>query len=287
MGVVETEEDKPENPEDAERMKDVDPRPRFESYKALREAALREYRTTADDHSGTGAGILARLGEAGVLLEREDYDGAIKALEAVLATELAKADESVRMNAKERMGMALEGKGDEAGAVAAYQELAGSTLDYYKNMGLYHQARLAFAKGDKDEAKEKLDKLRERIKGKEALKSKSGDNRFLTTQVDAMMRAIDPNATPISGGGEITPEKLRELQEQFEKMRKNSPELMKTPPTPTAPASGSAAAPTTPPPAKSTGAPKPEPEKAPEDKAPETPKPEPEKAPAPPASGGQ
>ena len=39
--------------------------------------------------------------------------------------DLAKADESVRMAAKERMGMALEGKGDEAGAVAAYKELAG------------------------------------------------------------------------------------------------------------------------------------------------------------------
>lgn len=283
LGVVETEEDKPANPEDAERLKDVDPRPRFESYKEKREAALRAYRATADDHGGTGAGILARLGEAGVLLDREDYDGAIKALEAVLATDLAKADETVRMNAKERMGMALEGKGDEAGALAAYQELAGSTLDYYKNMGLYHQARMAVAKGKKDEAKEKLEKLKERIKGKDSLKSTGGD-RYLTTQVDALMRVVDPSAAPLTGGGEITPEKLRELQEQFEKMRKNAPELMETPPPPPkAPASGSAAAPPKAPAPGSAAAPvTPEPE----NKAPEAPKPQPEKAPAPPASAG-
>ncbi|MFW5739164.1 MAG: hypothetical protein ACOC1F_02235 [Myxococcota bacterium] len=230
LGVVTTEEDKLD-PEEAERLKDIDPRPRFESYKAKREKALEAYRATAADYGGTGAGILARLGEAGVLLDRGDYDGAIRALEAVLATDLAKADETVRMNAKERMGMALEGKGDEAAAMAAYEEVAGSSLDYYKNLGMYHQARLALAKGKKDEAKEKLSKLRERLKGTDTLKSTMGD-RFLTTQVDALIREVDPTAAPLTGGGEITPEKLRELQEQLEKMRKNAPDLTERPAAP-------------------------------------------------------
>ncbi len=227
-GVVEEKKDEPADPAEEAKMKDLDPRPRFESYQALHEEALRTYRVAADEHGGSGAGILARLGEAGVLLDRKDYDGAISALNAVLATNLAKADESVRMAAKERMGMAFEGKGDEAGANAAYAELAGSNLDTYKNLGLYHQARLSIDKGKNDEAKEKLDKLKERLKGKDSLKT-TGGNRFLMTQVDALIRIVDPNAESLSpsigAGGELTPEKLLELQKELERLRQNAPEM--------------------------------------------------------------
>ena len=276
-GVVEKAEDKKEPSEDDERLKDIDTRPRFDSYKAMREEALRTYRVAADEHAGTGAGILAELGEAGVLLERRDYDGAIKSLQAVLSTDLAKADESVRMAAKERMGMALEGKGDEAGAIAAYKELAASTLDNYKNLGLYHQARLSFDKGDKDEAKAKLLKIQERFKGKDSLKT-TGADRYLTTQVDAMMRAIDPSATtlssPMSPGGQLTPEKLKEIQKELEKMRQNAPAMEDTPP-PKAPAVPTAPA---------VPSDKPEPSKTPTAPAVPSDKPEPPKAPAPPSS---
>ena len=242
-GIVEEKKDDKAEPtpgEDKDKDKDADPRPRFESYQALQDEALRTYRVAAEDHGRSGAGILARLGEAGVLLERRDFDGAVQALNAVLATDLAKADESVRMAAKERMGMALEGKGDETGALAAYAELAESNLDSYKNFGLYHQARLSFDKGKKDEAKQKLDKLKERLKGTDA--KDPGGNRYLLAQVDALMRSVDPNAEPLAppvapGGGQITPEQLMQLQKELEKMRQNPPELegMPAPGTPTAP----------------------------------------------------
>lgn len=237
-GVVEDPADKSSSSEDEARLRDIDPRPRFESYKTMREEALQSYRTAANEYGGRGAGILAKLGEAGVLLERKDYDGAIKTLDEVLATDLAKADESVRMAAKERMGMALEGKGDEAGALAAYKELAGSGLDTYKNLGLYHQARLSLAKGQKDDAKEKLTKLQERLSGKDSPKSAGGE-RYLTTQVNALMQQIDPSAASMAPSGELTPERLREIQEQLEKLRQNPPELLTPPPA----TSGSAAAP--------------------------------------------
>jgi len=247
--VEEKKDDKAEPTPDEDKDKDADPRPRFESYQALQDEALRTYRVAAEDHGRSGAGILARLGEAGVLLERRDFDGAVQALNAVLATDLAKADESVRMAAKERMGMALEGKGDEAGALAAYAELADSNLDSYKNFGLYHQARLSFEKGKKDEAKEKLNKLKERLKGTDA--KDPGGNRYLLAQVDALMRSVDPNAEPLAppvtpGGGQITPEQLMQLQKELEKMRQNPPELEGTP-APGAPAPGTPAPPGAPP----------------------------------------
>jgi hypothetical protein len=249
--VEEKKDDKAEPTPDEDKNKDADPRPRFESYQALQDEALRTYRVAANDHGRSGAGILARLGEAGVLLERRDFDGAVQALNAVLATDLAKADESVRMAAKERMGMALEGKGDEAGALAAYAELADSNLDSYKNFGLYHQARLSFEKGKKDEAKEKLNKLKERLKGTDA--KDPGGNRYLLAQVDALMRSVDPNAEPLAppvapGGGQITPEQLMQLQKELEKMRQNPPELEGTPAPGTPPTPpGAPTAPGTPP----------------------------------------
>ncbi|HNS99807.1 MAG TPA: hypothetical protein PLJ27_09445 [Polyangiaceae bacterium] len=256
-GVVEEKKDDKEKPAaDSADNKRVDSRPHFDSYQALQDEALRTYRVAADGNSRSGAGILARLGEAGVLLERHDFDGAIQAVNAVLATDLAKADESVRMAAHERLGMALEGKGDEAGALAAYATLADSNLDIYKNYGLYHQARLSYEKGKKDEAKDKLHKLKERLKGVDN-KNPAG-NRYLLAQVDALLRSVDPTAeslTPPAPGGELTPEQLIQLQKELEKMRQNPPDLEENAPTEpssdTPAASGSAP----PPPAASAPAP--------------------------------
>ena len=236
VGIVEakTDEDKdPAKSEDKTKEEERDPRPRFESYKAMREESLRAYRTAVSDYGRSGPGILARLGEAGVLIESKDYDGAIQAVNDVLNTDLAKADESVRMAAKERMGIALEGKGDEAGALAAYKELEGSEILTYKLYGLYHQGRIALAKGDKEQAKEKLAKVHEQLKGKDTIKS--GTNRYLTAQVEAMLRTIDPSLVPaampsLGAGGEMTPEKLKELQRELEKLRKNPPVMQPSPP---------------------------------------------------------
>jgi predicted negative regulator of RcsB-dependent stress response len=244
FGIVEKKSDEDKDaapPDDKDKPKDdeVGPRPRFDSYKAMREESLRGYQSAA---GRSGPGILARLGEAGVLLDTKDYDGAIRALNEVLATDLAKADESVRMAAKERMGFALEGKGDEAGALAAFKELEGSEIPSYKLYGLYHQGRIALAKGDKEQAKDKLSKvreqLREQLKGKDAMKS--GANRYLTAQVDAMLRTIDPSLVPaampsLGGGAEMTPERMKELQRQLEKLRKNPPVLDTNPEPPKPP----------------------------------------------------
>lgn len=206
-----------------EREKLMDPRPRFESYKALQQEALRTYREAADQHGSSGPATLARLGEAGVLLDRKDYDGAIKQLELVLNSDLGSADESVKMTCKERLAMAHEGKGDMKAAADAYAQLAASSLKWYKDLGLYHQARLAMVRGDKDAAKQKFVTLKDRLKGKDAIEP-SGSNRFLLAQLDAMQRELDPNAEPLiaprPSANQLTPEQIQRLQQQLAQMRK-------------------------------------------------------------------
>jgi hypothetical protein len=282
LGVVrQPEPDKAASTEEDDREARADPRPKFDTHAALREEALREYRATAAEYRNSGAGILAKLGEAGVLLERRDFDGAIGALDTVLSSKLAKADEEVRMAAKERMGMALEGKGDEAGAIGAYKELESSAARHFKNLGAYHQARISLAKGNKDDAKDKLVKLRESVEEKPEAVKTSPSNDYLRAQVDAMLRSIDPSLAPrapgaFGSGGDMSMEQIKALQEQLEKMRSAAPPPAPQGETPEAPPTPAPATPQAP-----KGADAPKPPNAPTGAVRDAPKP----APAAPSAG--
>ncbi len=61
-----------------------------------RDAALAKYREVESKFAGTGAAILARLAEAGLLLDKGDAKGAEAAYEDVKASPLAQADAQVR-----------------------------------------------------------------------------------------------------------------------------------------------------------------------------------------------
>lgn len=256
-----------------EREKLMDPRPRFESYKALQQEALRTYRVAVDEHGSSGPATLARLGEAGVLLDRKDYDGAIKQLELVLKSDLGNADESVKMTCKERLAMAHEGKGDMKAAAEAYAQLAASSLKWYKDLGLYHQARLAMASGDKDAAKQKFTTLKDRLKGKDAIEP-TGGNRYLLAQLDAMQRELDPNAEPLiaprPATNQLTPEQIQKLQQQLEQLRKEGTGEIPKPSEPTPVGSGGT---DEPPPSEQPNAPNP-PQPTKQDPSPTQPNPE-------------
>lgn len=82
--------------------------PIFKTPEDRREAALAKYRDVESKYKGTGAAYLARLGEGALLLDKRDPDGAIAAFEEVIGSSLAKADAEVRGRATESLGYAYE-----------------------------------------------------------------------------------------------------------------------------------------------------------------------------------
>jgi hypothetical protein len=157
------------------------------------DAALAAYRKAAAEHPGTAASLLARLGEAGVLLDKRDWAGAIDAYNAVLASKLATADADVRGRSIEGVGLAKEGKGDLDGATKAFKDLQAIDERGFKELGMYHEARMLLAQGDKDKAKDLLKQIHDKL----VVPTTEGKPfHYLETVVDEALRRIDPNALP-------------------------------------------------------------------------------------------
>ena len=210
-----------------------DPTPVFKSADERRETALASYHKVVSSYPGTGAAILARMGEAGIALDKREWDASIAAYREVKDSALAKADVSVRGRAIEGMGLASEGKGDTEGALKSFRELENTDVRGLKELGMYHQARILFAKGDTDKPKELLKNAREKIKNANSGNpaGPAGESHpfaFLESQIDDLLRRIDPSAVPAAappgmpgmppGMGDprqMSPEQLQMLQEQL------------------------------------------------------------------------
>lgn len=190
----------PDKEEDPDRPHD--PRPIFKTNEDRREAALREYRDVEARYRGTGAAILARLSEGSLLLDKSDADGALTAYQEVSTSPLARADAEVRGRALEGMGFAYELKAEGQPADAQkplldraaqeYRELENTDVLGFKEMGMYHQARIQQKEGDSAQAVESLKKLRERLAKPESEHSFV----YLGEAVDEDLRSLDPTAAP-------------------------------------------------------------------------------------------
>jgi len=174
-----------EDPEIARRLKF------YGSEAEKQQEALAAYADARAKYGDTGPGILARLGEAGVYLDKRDWDQAIAAYNDVKGTGLAAADPSIRLRCLEGLGYAKEGKSLLDDARAAFNELANIDTKGAKPLGLYHLARLDVAKGDKAAAIEKLKTAREAVDAPGAPSS-----RYLKDQVDKLLGRLDPTAVP-------------------------------------------------------------------------------------------
>lgn len=213
--------------------KKLDPTLVFKTAQERNEKALASYREAQQKHAGTGAAILAKLGEAGVLLDQREWDKAIEAYGAVLETQLASADPDVKGRAIEGIGLAKEGKGDLDGAIAELRRLESIDAKGYKELSQYHQARLLIAKNtDDDRAKAKdllkaaYDKLKEPALDKKPMP-------YLERSIEQALKGLDPSLVPDRDsmssvrGGQMSPEelqqRLRKIQEELGKKKDGEP----------------------------------------------------------------
>lgn len=216
-------------------------RPVFKTYEARREAALAKYRAVVAQHAGTGAAMLARLGEASILLDKREADAAIAAYNEVKASPLAAADAEVRGRALEGLGFASEIKAVAAGsnaeeankhfdaAITLYKELESSVdAKGFKELAMYHQARCHLAKGDKDRAKELLLSVKERTSKVDDTPTTHGARTnafpYLTEMTLDRLREIDPSLAPPKRfnegpGGASMDLQLRQLIERMKKQQ--------------------------------------------------------------------
>ncbi len=176
--------------------------PTFKSATDRTQAALAKYRDVESKFPGTGAAILARLSEGGLLLDTGDAKGALAAYGDVKASPLAQADVEVRGRAIEGTGFADEllARSDEANkdkhlddALAAYKALEAIDVKGFKELGQYHEARVQQAKGDKAKAIELLKAVHEKVS------DTTGETHpfsYLEFVVEDRLRELDPTALP-------------------------------------------------------------------------------------------
>ena len=198
----------------------------FKTAEARSEAALTAYRKVETSSKGTGAAILARLGEAGILLDKKAWDEALTAYREVKASALAAADPDVKGRSIEGIAFAHEGKGDRDAALSALKELETvSAQKGFHELALYHQARLLAMKGEKDKAVAMLKSANDRLTQAPEAKQLQ----YLKAVIEELWRSVDPATAPKKmpsmGGGApgqqmAMEEQMRMVQELQEKMRK-------------------------------------------------------------------
>jgi hypothetical protein len=200
-----------------EEQKKADFRRIFASDEERNQAALEGYRKVAGEHGDSGAAILAKLGEAGVLLEEQKWDESIAAYGQVLESALASADPDVRARALEGRAFAYEANKQLDEAKGAFEKLGEVPGDGYKALSRYHLARVQLAQGNKAEAIKLFIEARDEAQKTQIAAGGTSTQRWLMQRITDELGILDPNAVPKEPpGGELPPElqeKLKALQE--------------------------------------------------------------------------
>lgn len=189
---------------------DLDARRVFATDADRLKAAETEYRKLAESGSGTSA-ALAKLGLAGVLYDEGKYDEAKKLYTEVQGSELAKLDPDARARSLEGVGLCLEASGDKDGALKKFGELENAEVSGFRELALYHEARVLHAKGDDAGAKERLVKVTEKL-GKETTSPMDAPS-YLYHAARDLLERVDPKATPPPSSDEA----LKKAMEEFQK----------------------------------------------------------------------
>lgn len=175
--------------------------PTFKTIPQRRDAALGRYREVESKYAGTGAAMLARLAEGGLLLDAGDAKGATQAYDDVKSSPLAMADVQVRGRALEGLGFAAEllATSDAPArdkhlddALSDYKQLEGLDFKGLKELGKFHEARVLLAKGERDKAVALLKAVYATISEPDPEHSFE----YLDAVVEDRLRQLDPSALP-------------------------------------------------------------------------------------------
>lgn len=218
----------------------------YKTYDDRRAAALKDYQEVESKFPGTGAAILARLAEGSLLLDKKDPDKALVAFNDVKGSALAAADTEVKGRSLEGVGFAYEMKAvitpaekdkDLDAALQAFKDMENAAdVKGFKEMAMYHQARVLMAKGDNPKAKEILLSLKERLdKPEDPLAAglpAAPTYPYLKDLAMDRLREIDPTSAPKKappmgmggphgGGGpnNMSQEQIQKLIEQMQKQQ--------------------------------------------------------------------
>ncbi|MEO7036233.1 MAG: tetratricopeptide repeat protein [Polyangiaceae bacterium] len=187
------------------------------------QAAEKQYRAIADSSSSSPAASFAKLGLASVLYDEGKFKDAQAAYLAVKNSPLAAQDANVRGRALEGLGMTAESLGDKDGAVKAFGDLSNIEGFGFSALGDYHKARLAYAAGENDKAKDLLQAAQKALdtaataatgngdKTDKKPPASFGDPSYLQTSVRDLLKRIDPNAVTAAPNA-LTADQLQELQ---------------------------------------------------------------------------
>lgn len=192
----------------------IDARRVFATDEARLAAARDGYQKVATERAGTPAASLAKLGLAGVLYDQGKYDDARKLYEEVLGSELVKLDPESKGRSLEGIGLALEAKGDREGALKRFGELENAEISGFRELALYHEARILHAKGDDTAAVEKLKKVLEKL-GKEKKSSPTDPPNYLAETARQLLQSIDPKAVPPPSSEEALQKALDAFQKKL------------------------------------------------------------------------
>jgi predicted negative regulator of RcsB-dependent stress response len=178
----------------------VDNRPAFATIEERSKAAEAEYRKAASSAKGGPSAALADLGLAGVLYDQGKFAEAKTTYEKVRDSDLAKLEPDAKGRAIEGAALSLEALGQTDQALTEYKRLENSDIPGFGPLGMYHQARLSFAKGEREKAKELLKKCIEKLTKSED-KSKApafAPPGYLEGAAKDLLQTIDPKAPELA-----------------------------------------------------------------------------------------
>jgi hypothetical protein len=206
---------------------EIDVRPHFNTNQERLVRAEELYRKAAGGKASAATTILAKLGLAGVVFDLGKFDEALGTYREVRGSALAAHDPEVRARATEGIGLSLEARGDKDGALAAFHELENSDVKEYQALGLYQQARMRFAKGEREQAKQLLAKLAEKTKKPEGTeKSAPPKPDFVDRAAEELQLAMDPKSAMDKVGlaaaahGGMEEDQLAQLRKMLADMQK-------------------------------------------------------------------
>jgi hypothetical protein len=200
----------------------------FENDDQRMATAQKAYEKVITDFPNSGHAILAKLGEAGLLLDNQKWDAAIAKYREVKSSPLGGADEDVKGRCSEGIAFALEGKGDLQGALKAFRELASVNAQGFRELALYHQARILASLGEKEKAIEAIKSASDKIHNNELASSLL----YIKTAADELYRQLDPKSAPkrkALGGSNMqaSADEIAKLQRQIQQKLKEAQENAK------------------------------------------------------------